>query len=119
MADETSDGIIAPSYAPEALEILKAKKGGKYIVLQADANYEPPAEEQRVVYGTDMRQARAATRRAKAVIAKAVAEWQANELAGLESTRLFRAMAPSRSWLKGVRRNLMCDAAATARSRRR
>ena len=56
---EVSDGIIAPSYAPEALEILKAKKGGKYIVLQADEDYEPPAEEQRVVYGTDMRQARA------------------------------------------------------------
>ena len=66
---EVSDGIIAPSYAPEALEILKAKKGGKYIVLQADANYEPPAEEQRVVYGTDMRQARAA----KAVDAETLA----------------------------------------------
>ena len=35
-------------------------------------------------------------------------------MAGLESTRLFRAMAPSRSWLKGVRRNLMCDAAGLA-----
>ena len=69
-------------------------------------------------YGDDpagfRRQARAATRRAKAVIARAVAEWQANEMAGLESTRLFRAMAPSRSWLKGVRRNLMCDAAGLA-----
>ena len=30
-----SDGIIAPGFEPEALEILKAKKGGKYIVLQA------------------------------------------------------------------------------------
>ena len=60
------------------------------------------------------RQARAATCKAKAVIAKDVADWQATEMAGLESTRLFRAMAPSRSWLKGVRRNLMCDAAGLA-----
>ena len=60
------------------------------------------------------RQARAATCKAKAVIAKDVADWQATEMAGLESTRLFRAMAPSRSWLKGVRRSLMCDAAGLA-----
>ena len=35
---EVSDGIIAPGFEPEALEVLRAKKGGKYIVLQADAN---------------------------------------------------------------------------------
>ena len=35
-------------------------------------------------------------------------------MVGLESTRLFRALAPSRSWLKGVRRNLMCNAAGLA-----
>eukprot|EP00439_Symbiodinium_sp_Y106_P034841 s575_g4.t1 len=36
---EVSDGIIAPSFVPEALETLKAKKGGKFIVLKADAGF--------------------------------------------------------------------------------
>jgi len=57
---EVSDGIIAAGYEPEALEILKAKKGGKYIVLQADPAYEPPLEEQRTIFGTSFRQSRAA-----------------------------------------------------------
>lgn len=37
---EVSDGVIAPAYTPEALEVLKKKKGGKYTVLQIDPNYE-------------------------------------------------------------------------------
>ena len=49
---EVSDGIIAPGFEPEALEILKAKKGGKYIVLQADAAFDPPAMEERTIYRT-------------------------------------------------------------------
>ena len=57
---EVSDGIIAGGFEPEALAILRAKKGGKYIVLQADASYEPPLEESRVVFGTTFRQSRAA-----------------------------------------------------------
>ena len=57
---EVSDGIIAGGFEPAALEILRAKKGGKYIVLQADAAYDPPLEESRVVYGTTFRQCRAA-----------------------------------------------------------
>jgi len=57
---EVSDGIIAAGYEPAALEILKAKKGGKYIVLQADPAYEPPLEEQRTIFGTSFRQNRAA-----------------------------------------------------------
>ena len=36
---EVSDGIVAPDYTPEALEILKQKRGGKYLVLQVDRNY--------------------------------------------------------------------------------
>jgi len=56
---EVSDGIIAPGYEPAALEILQAKKGGKYIVLQADPAFEPPEEEQRVIFGTNFRQRRA------------------------------------------------------------
>jgi len=57
---EVSDGIIAAGYEPEALEILRAKKGGSYIVLQADPAYDPPLEEQRTVFGTSFRQSRAA-----------------------------------------------------------
>jgi len=57
---EVSDGIIAGGYEPAALEILRAKKGGKYIVLQADPNYEPPADEERTIFGTVFRQRRAA-----------------------------------------------------------
>jgi phosphoribosylaminoimidazolecarboxamide formyltransferase/IMP cyclohydrolase len=57
---EVSDGIIAGGFEPEALEILRAKKGGKYIVLKADPAYEPPLEESRVVFGTTFRQQRAA-----------------------------------------------------------
>merc|ERR1719230_736624 len=49
---EVSDGIIAPGFEPAALEILKAKKGGKFIVLEADAAFEPPANEYRTIYGT-------------------------------------------------------------------
>ena len=57
---QVSDGIIAAGYEPEALEILKAKKGGKYIVLQADPKFEPPLEEVRTIFGTSFRQHRAA-----------------------------------------------------------
>jgi len=57
---EVSDGIIAAGFEPEALEILKAKKGGKYIVLQADPAFEPALEEQRTIFGTSFRQSRAA-----------------------------------------------------------
>jgi len=46
-----SDGIIAPGYEPAATEILAAKKGGKFLLLQADADYDPPARESRDLYG--------------------------------------------------------------------
>jgi phosphoribosylaminoimidazolecarboxamide formyltransferase/IMP cyclohydrolase len=55
---EVSDGIIAPAFTQQALDILRAKKGGAYIVLQADADYVPPAEEYREVYGVVFRQKR-------------------------------------------------------------
>jgi phosphoribosylaminoimidazolecarboxamide formyltransferase/IMP cyclohydrolase len=57
---EVSDGIIAGGFEPEALEILRAKKGGKYIVLKADEAYEPPLDEERVIFGTKFVQRRAA-----------------------------------------------------------
>jgi phosphoribosylaminoimidazolecarboxamide formyltransferase/IMP cyclohydrolase len=55
---ETSDGVIAPGYEPEALEILKKKKGGKYPVIEIDAAYEPKASEIREVYGIGLEQNR-------------------------------------------------------------
>ncbi|OBZ87696.1 Bifunctional purine biosynthesis protein ADE17 [Choanephora cucurbitarum] len=55
---EVSDGVIAPGYEPEALEILRAKKGGKYCVLKMDANYEPEQQEIRQVYGLYLEQKR-------------------------------------------------------------
>ncbi|CAG8482819.1 12831_t:CDS:10 [Funneliformis caledonium] len=55
---EVSDGIIAPGYEAEALEILRKKKGGKYTVIQIDSNYEPPEFETRQVYGLNIKQKR-------------------------------------------------------------
>ncbi|KAJ3080800.1 bifunctional phosphoribosylaminoimidazolecarboxamide formyltransferase/IMP cyclohydrolase [Quaeritorhiza haematococci] len=55
---EVSDGVIAPGYTPEALEILRKKKGGKYTVLQIDPNYEPEEMETRQVYGMHLQQKR-------------------------------------------------------------
>jgi phosphoribosylaminoimidazolecarboxamide formyltransferase/IMP cyclohydrolase len=55
---EVSDGVIAAGYTPEALEILKKKKGGNYCILKMDFNYEPPEMETRQVYGLDMEQKR-------------------------------------------------------------
>ena len=48
---EVSDGIIAPSYSEEALEILKAKRKGSYCILQMDESYVPAKKEERVIYG--------------------------------------------------------------------
>ena len=53
---EVSDGIIAPSYSPEALEILKAKKNGNYCVIQIDPDYVPPATEVKQVFGVKFEQ---------------------------------------------------------------
>jgi phosphoribosylaminoimidazolecarboxamide formyltransferase/IMP cyclohydrolase len=55
---EVSDGVIAPGYTPEALEVLKAKKGGKYTVLEIDPAYEPAERESRQVYGLTLTQGR-------------------------------------------------------------
>lgn len=55
---EVSDGIIAPGFEPEALDILKKKKGGKYCVLQIDPNYIPETTETRQVYGVSLQQKR-------------------------------------------------------------
>lgn len=55
---EVSDGVIAPGYEPDALQMLKRKKGGSYLVLQIDADYAPPMLERREVYGVTFEQRR-------------------------------------------------------------
>ena len=55
---EVSDGVIAPGYEPEALEILKAKKKGNYAVIEIDPNYEPAPIEHKEVYGITFEQGR-------------------------------------------------------------
>ena len=53
---EVSDGVIAPGYEPEALEILKSKKNGNYNVIQIDPDYEPKALERKQVFGITFEQ---------------------------------------------------------------
>ncbi len=55
---EVSDGVIAPGYEPEALEILKAKKKGNYNVIQIDENYKPEPIETKDVFGITFEQGR-------------------------------------------------------------
>ena len=55
---EVSDGVIAPGYTAEALEILKAKKKGNYNVIQIDPSYVPAALETKQVYGVSFEQGR-------------------------------------------------------------
>ncbi len=55
---EVSDGVIAPGYTPEALEILKAKKNGNYNVIQIDPDYEPDPIERKQVFGITFEQGR-------------------------------------------------------------
>ncbi|KAK6954482.1 bifunctional phosphoribosylaminoimidazolecarboxamide formyltransferase/IMP cyclohydrolase [Daldinia eschscholtzii] len=58
ISKEVSDGVIAPGYEDAALEILKKKKGGKYLVLQIDPEYQPDPTEVRTVYGVTLTQHR-------------------------------------------------------------
>lgn len=53
-----SDGIIAPGYTDEALEILKKKKKGRYCIIKMDPNYEPEMMEHREIYGITFEQKR-------------------------------------------------------------
>lgn len=58
ISKEVSDGVIAPGYEPEALEILRKKKGGKYCVLEIDPTYVPQPLETRTVFGIDLQEKR-------------------------------------------------------------
>jgi len=55
---EVSDGVIAPGYTPEALDILRDKKGSKYVILEIDPDYQPGEVERREVYGITFEQRR-------------------------------------------------------------
>ncbi len=58
IAREVSDGIIAPGYTPEALEILKGKRKGTYNIVEIDANYVPAPVEHKDVFGITFEQGR-------------------------------------------------------------
>ena len=58
IAREVSDGIIAPSYSPEALEILKTKRKGAYNIVKIDPNYVPQEIERKQVFGITFEQGR-------------------------------------------------------------
>ena len=55
---EVSDGVIAPGYEPEALEILKTKRKGNYNIVKIDKNYIPAAKEKKQVFGITFEQGR-------------------------------------------------------------
>ena len=55
---EVSDGVVAPGFTDEALEILKAKKKGNYCVIKIDPDYKPEPIEHKMVYGVTFEQGR-------------------------------------------------------------
>lgn len=55
---EVSDGVIAPGYTPEALELLRAKKDGKYCIIEIDPDYTAPEIETREIFGISFEQKR-------------------------------------------------------------
>ena len=58
IAREVSDGVVAPGYEPEALEILMKKRKGAYNVIEIDPAYQPPAADVRTVFGVTFEQGR-------------------------------------------------------------
>ncbi len=71
---EVSDGIIAPDYDPEALEILKSKRKGTYCILKMDENYKPAPIETKQVYGVSFEQGRNELAINKELLANVVTE---------------------------------------------
>ena len=55
---EVSDGVIAPAFSEEALEILRSKKNGNYVVIQIDPDYRPAELERKQVFGVTVEQGR-------------------------------------------------------------
>ncbi|TDW14288.1 phosphoribosylaminoimidazolecarboxamide formyltransferase/IMP cyclohydrolase [Kribbella kalugense] len=75
-----SDGIIAPGYDEGVVEILAAKKRGTYLVLEADADFEPPALEVRELYGLRLTQERDALPLTRELLDEAVPDDAARDL---------------------------------------
>ncbi len=71
---EVSDGVIAPGYEPEALEILKKKRGGKYNIVAIDPSYVPAELERRMCYGVTFEQGRNALKIDEALLENVVTE---------------------------------------------
>ncbi|MBO7729235.1 MAG: phosphoribosylaminoimidazolecarboxamide formyltransferase [Lachnospiraceae bacterium] len=71
---EVSDGIIAPGYDPEALEILKSKRNGNYNVVQIDEAYIPAEQEKKQVFGVTFQQGRNNFRIDEELLGKVVTE---------------------------------------------
>jgi AICAR transformylase/IMP cyclohydrolase PurH len=69
---EVSDLLIAPAYEPEALDILRAKRGGGYRIFQIDPEYEPPAMESRELFGLRLEQKRNTAQIDRSLFQKAV-----------------------------------------------
>jgi len=61
LAREVSDGCIAPAYDADALKVLREKRGGKFLVMKMDPDFEPPELETRELYGIHLEQTRNAT----------------------------------------------------------
>ena len=71
---EVSDGIIAPGYDPEALEILKSKRNGNYNIVQIDEAYIPAEQEKKQVFGVTFQQGRNNFRIDEELLGKIVTE---------------------------------------------
>ena len=56
LAREVSDGVIAPAYSEKAMEILRKKKNGNYVIIKIDENYEPKEQEKREIFGITLEQ---------------------------------------------------------------
>ncbi|CAG2201077.1 purH [Mytilus edulis] len=93
ISQRVSDGIIAPGYLPEALDILKKKKGGNYCVLQMDSEYEPSEMETRTLFGLQMEQKRndavINSDLMKNVVSNRKEEIHKNELMSIASLRML------------------------------
>ena len=74
VAREVSDGIIAPGYTPEALEILKGKRKGGYNIVQIDPDYVPEEKETKQVFGITFEQGRNNFEINKALLSEIVTE---------------------------------------------
>ena len=73
---EVSDGVIAPDYEPEALEILKRKRKGNYTILKMDPSYEPAEIERKMCFGITFEQGRNAIQIDETMLQKVVTRKQ-------------------------------------------